>query len=50
MKIEKRKEFNDMFNLTTAQRSKSKLRLGISGSSGSGKTYSALKIAYKDII
>lgn len=35
-----------MFNLTTAKRSKSKLRLGISGSAGSGKTYSALKIAY----
>ena len=35
-----------MFNLAKAQRSKSKLRLGISGSAGSGKTYSALKIAY----
>lgn len=35
-----------MFNLSEATRSKSKLRLGISGSAGSGKTYSALKIAY----
>jgi hypothetical protein len=33
------------FTLRTAQKSKSKLRLGLAGTSGSGKTYSALLLA-----
>src|SRR5215212_6556657 len=34
------------FTLRKAQKSKSKLRIGLSGTSGSGKTYSALLLAY----
>lgn len=35
-----------MFNLSEAKKTKAKLRLAIDGASGSGKTYSALLIAY----